>query len=98
MDTTFLVLLFATVALGLWVLVKQPALFKGALLASAKLFGGVWPKLVIGFILAGLLEVLIPAPVLLRWMGVESQPSRDTDWIARWSPPSGWALIQYSPF
>lgn len=72
MDTTFLLLLFTTVALGVWVLMKQPSLFKGALLASAKLFGGVWPELAIGFILAGLLEVLIPAPVLLRWMGAES--------------------------
>ncbi|MGH7230924.1 MAG: permease [Nitrospiraceae bacterium] len=42
------------------------------MLASAKLFGGVWPELLLGFILAGLLEALIPAPALLRWMGSES--------------------------
>jgi uncharacterized membrane protein YraQ (UPF0718 family) len=72
MDTNLVILLLITLAVGLLVLLKQPALFKNAIWVSGRLFGGVWPELALGFILAGLLEVLIPAPVLLRWMGSES--------------------------
>jgi uncharacterized membrane protein YraQ (UPF0718 family) len=72
MDTNLVILLLITLALSFLVLLRQPALFKNAVWASGKLFGGVWVELAIGFILAGLLEVLIPAPVLLRWMGSES--------------------------
>lgn len=72
MDITPFVLLVATVALGGLVLAKSPQLLSQALLSAAKLFRGVWLEVALGFILAGLLEVLIPAPVLLRWLGSQS--------------------------
>jgi len=39
------------------------------------LLRGVWIDLVLGFILAGLMDVLIPAPALSRWLGNE-RPGR----------------------
>src|SRR5258706_5713487 len=43
--------------------------------ASARLFRGVWLDLVLGFVFAGLMDVLIPAPALSRWLGDE-RPGR----------------------
>ena len=37
--------------------------------ASARLVRSVWIELALGFLLAGLIEVLIPQPVLSRWLG-----------------------------
>ena len=37
--------------------------------SAARLFQGVWPELLLGFLLAGLLDVLIPAEKILAWMG-----------------------------
>ena len=69
MDTNLLILLIATVALALVVLNKHPPLLGEAFQTTAKLLGGVWPELLLGFILAGLLEVLIPEGQLLQWLG-----------------------------
>jgi uncharacterized membrane protein YraQ (UPF0718 family) len=43
-----------------------------ALAASGRLLQNVWIELALGFLLAGLIEVLIPQPVLTRWLGGES--------------------------
>ena len=72
MDTNLVILGIVTLTLALLVFMTKPELLRSVLVASGKLFGGVWPELALGFILAGLLEVLIPAPVLLHWMGSES--------------------------
>ena len=40
-----------------------------ALHKSARLFLGVWPELILGFLLAGLVDVLIPEAVLMKWLG-----------------------------
>ena len=34
-----------------------------------KAIGGVWPELLLGFILAGFLEVLIPEGKMVEWLG-----------------------------
>lgn len=39
--------------------------------ASGRLLRGVWIELVLGFLLAGLIEVLIPPLVISRWLGAE---------------------------
>jgi uncharacterized membrane protein YraQ (UPF0718 family) len=54
---------------------KQAALPLRALEASLRLFRGVWLDLVLGFLLAGLIDVLIPAPALSKWLGAE-RPGR----------------------
>jgi uncharacterized protein len=71
MDASFLILLGLTiVALGV-ALVKDPALAVRGFQSSGRLFGSVWMELALGFVLAGLLDVLIPPPALSRWMGEE---------------------------
>src|SRR4030095_3982237 len=42
-----------------------------AVAASSRLLRGVWFDLALGFLLAGLIEVLIPPQVLTRWLGGE---------------------------
>jgi uncharacterized protein len=51
---------------------RDAALPWRGLTASAQLLRGVWIELALGFLLAGLLEVLIPRPVLSRWLGGEN--------------------------
>jgi uncharacterized membrane protein YraQ (UPF0718 family) len=50
---------------------KDPSLPVQGLQASGRLFGGVWIELALGFALAGLIEVLIPASIVSRWLGSE---------------------------
>ena len=50
---------------------RDPALPLRGFAASGKLVRSVWIELTLGFVLAGLLEVLIPQPVLSRWLGAE---------------------------
>jgi hypothetical protein len=65
-DASFWILL-ALVAVALVVaFARDPALPLRGLAASARLFGGVWIALALGFLLAGLLEVLLPQPTISR--------------------------------
>lgn len=62
--------LLALLALAVLVAVlRDPALPLQGLQASGRLVRAVWLELALGFLLAGLLEVLIPAPALSRWLG-----------------------------
>ena len=71
MDASLWMLLgLVAVALAL-AFARDRALPLAGLGASARLLRGVWVELALGFVLAGLLEVLIPAPVLSRWLGTE---------------------------
>jgi uncharacterized membrane protein YraQ (UPF0718 family) len=70
-DTSFLILLGLTGAALAVALIKDPALAVRGFQSSGRLFGSVWMELALGFLLAGLLDVLIPPPVLSRWMGAE---------------------------
>ena len=72
MDTSFVILLGLTViALGV-ALVRDPQLVVRGFQSSGRLLGGVWMELALGFVLAGLLDVLVPSPVLSRWLGPEN--------------------------
>jgi uncharacterized membrane protein YraQ (UPF0718 family) len=72
MDTSFVILLGLTViALGV-ALARDPQLVGRGFQSSGRLLGGVWMELALGFVLAGLLDVLIPSPVLSRWLGGEN--------------------------
>ena len=71
MDTGFFILLgLVVVAAGIGFF-KDTALPLRGVVASGKLFRSVWVELCFGFLLAGLLEVLIPQPTLSRWLGAE---------------------------
>ena len=69
MDVSFVIL--ATLTLGAFVVAftQDSALPLRALAATGRLLNGVWLDLLLGFLLAGLLEVLIPHPTLSRWLG-----------------------------
>ena len=71
MDASFYILLGLTLAALTVAYFRDPALVSRGLQSSGRLFGGVWMELALGFVLAGLLDVLIPAPVLSRWLGDE---------------------------
>lgn len=69
MDLNVLILLSGTVLLALGVVLKHPPLLGDALHSSVRLLGGVWPELLLGFLLAGLLDVLVPERQLIQWLG-----------------------------
>jgi len=73
---------------------RDVALPLAGLRASGRLLRGVWLELALGFLLAGLLEVLVPAPALSRWLGAE-QPGRGilVGWAAGLVMPGGPYLV-----
>ena len=50
---------------------KDSALPLQGIQASGRLFRGVWLELALGFVLACLIDVLVPAAVISRWLGSE---------------------------
>ena len=71
MNATLWILLGAA-ALALAVaFAKDPALPLQGLQASGRLLKSVWLELALGFLLAGLIDVLIPAATVSRWLGSE---------------------------
>ena len=72
MDFSLSILLLATAVLAVLASLRSPSLLGQALMASTRVFSGVWLELILGFVLAGLLEVLIPEPVLMRYLGSQS--------------------------
>ena len=70
-DPTLLILVSLVILTALLGFVRDSTLPLRGLMASVKLARGVWVELLLGFVLAGLLEVLIPQPVLSRWLGAE---------------------------
>ncbi len=69
MDISLWILLALTVGLLVVAFVKNRELPGLGLLAATKMVRGVWLELALGFVLAGLLEVLIPKPMLATWLG-----------------------------
>ncbi|MGQ0696149.1 MAG: permease [Nitrospiraceae bacterium] len=72
MDISLMILLALAVCVGLFALVKDRSLPLQGLYASGRLFGSVWIELLLGFLIAGLLEVLIPPSEITAWLGTES--------------------------
>ena len=72
MDLALILLIVAVIALGGAVALKDTALLWAALGHSGKLLGTVWLDLLLGFVLAGLIHVIIPEPVVLRWLGKQN--------------------------
>ena len=67
-----------------------PVLAGRGLVAGGRLLGGVWVNLLLGFMLAGFIEVLLPKATLLRWMGAESGfRGIATGWVAGLLVPGG---------
>ena len=71
MDVTLWILLgFSALAL-VAAYAKDPALPLQGLQSSGRLLKSVWLELALGFLLAGLIDVLIPAATVSRWLGSE---------------------------
>jgi uncharacterized membrane protein YraQ (UPF0718 family) len=68
-DASLAILLGLVVVALAVALARDTALPLRGLQASGRLLRGVWIELALGFVLAGLLEVLIPHPTLSRWLG-----------------------------
>lgn len=71
LDATLLVLLGLTALALVAAYFQDPALPLRGFAAAGRLFKGVWVELLLGFVLAGLVEVLVPQPMLSRWLGSE---------------------------
>jgi uncharacterized membrane protein YraQ (UPF0718 family) len=68
-DATLIILFGLVVAALVVAYHRDAALPMRGLEASGRLVRGVWIELALGFVLAGLIEVLIPQAVLARWLG-----------------------------
>jgi uncharacterized membrane protein YraQ (UPF0718 family) len=71
MDISLFVLLALTLGLLAFAFVKDTELPGAAFKATSRLLGSVWIELALGFVLAGLIDVLVPADVLVKWLGAE---------------------------
>jgi uncharacterized protein len=71
MDASLLILVALTAIAIAIALARDPQLVVRGFQSTGRLLSGVWIELALGFVLAGLIDVLIPAPVLSRWLGGE---------------------------
>jgi len=72
MDVNTWIRLALTLGALVFAYAQRPSLAADGLLAGGRLLRGVAPELILGFALAGLVDVLIPSATLVRWLGVES--------------------------
>ena len=94
MDPSLWILLALVAVATVVALAKDPSLPLRGLTASDRLFRGVGIELALGFLLAGLLEVLLPQPSISRWLGAE-RPARGilVGWGAGLLIPGGPYLV-----
>ena len=83
LNASLLVLLLLLVGVTVAAWVKDRGLPLEGLRTSARLLQSVWLELAIGFLVAGMVDVLIPAATLTRWLGGEA--------LGR-GIPAGWAI------
>jgi uncharacterized protein len=94
MDPSLLILLTMVTIAEIVAFARQSALPLEALRGSVRLLQGVWLDLLLGFLFAGLADVLLPQPVLSRWLGAE-RPGRGilVGWAAGLMIPGGPYLL-----
>lgn len=94
MDLSLCILLALVGVATLVALARDASLPLQGLAASARLLRGVWIEMALGFLLAGLLEVLLPQPTISRWLGAE-HPARGilVGWGAGLLIPGGPYLV-----
>ncbi len=72
MDTSLLVLAGVTAACAAVALARDPRLLAAGARGGARLFGGVWIELALGFFLAGLVGALVPPRALASAIGPDT--------------------------
>jgi uncharacterized protein len=94
MDPSLFILLAMVLIAEVVAVVWRPDMPLQALKGSARLLRGVWLDLLLGFIFAGLADVLIPQPVLSRWLG-NQRPAQAilVGWAAGLLIPGGPYLV-----
>jgi uncharacterized membrane protein YraQ (UPF0718 family) len=94
MDPSLLILLAMVLIAEIVALLWRQDMPLDALKGSARLLRGVWLDLLLGFIFAGLADVLIPQPVLSRWLGSQrSAQAILVGWAAGLLIPGGPYLV-----
>ena len=73
MDANTWILLALTLGALVFAYAQRPSLAGEGLVAGGRLLRGVAPELILGFALAGLVDVLVPSATLVRWLGGESE-------------------------
>jgi uncharacterized membrane protein YraQ (UPF0718 family) len=69
MDANFFILLGLVATMAVVAYVRSPGLPVAGVRASVRLLGSVWIEIALGFLLAGLIEVLVSPALLLRYLG-----------------------------
>jgi uncharacterized membrane protein YraQ (UPF0718 family) len=69
MNTNLLILLALVAVTAVAAFARDPGLPVAGVRAGWRLLGSVWVEIVLGFVLAGLIEVLVSPEQLLRWLG-----------------------------
>jgi uncharacterized membrane protein YraQ (UPF0718 family) len=72
MDVNTWILLALTLGALIYAYTRSPATAVDGLRSGGRLLQGVAPELLLGFALAGLVDVLIPSATMVRWLGAES--------------------------
>ena len=94
MDAGLVILLAVAVFAALFAFFKDPSLPVKGLYASGRLFGAVWIELLLGFIVAGLLDVLVSPGQITAWLGPESSLGGIVvGWMAGLAIPGGPYLL-----
>ena len=94
MDISLVILLTLAVSAALFAFVKDRSLPMEGLYASGRLIGNVWIELLLGFLIAGLVEVLISPPQITAWLGPESSMRGIfIGWMAGLAIPGGPYLL-----
>jgi hypothetical protein len=90
MDIGSYLLVGLTVFLVGWAALRDPSLLPKAVGISGRLLQGVWLELLLGFLLAGLIDVLLPAKTIVAWLGSGSETRGIfTGWLVGLALPGG---------
>ena len=68
------VLFAATCGLLVFAFTRDAKLPLQAVVSTTRLVRSVWMELALGFLLAGLVDVLVPSATLVKWLGAERGP------------------------
>ncbi len=94
MDIGLVVLSLLAVSVALFAFVKDRSLPMEGLYASGRLIGSVWIELLLGFFIAGLVEVLVSPARITAWLGpASSMRGIAIGWMAGLVIPGGPYLL-----
>lgn len=72
MNLSMVILILTAAGAVLFAFLKDRALPLEGLSAGGRLLGSVWIELLLGFVIAGMLEVLVSPSEITAWLGTES--------------------------